>query len=180
MHDFYNDMDLYWDEVAWSSNTATETIVRDLRLRWGKEFPGAPYIIDAPGQLHVDLEQTHGLVSQLPAKGDWKASINQLAVRFAQKKVKIDPRCKLLRQTCRSGTFNDQKTDFSRTEALGHCDAIAAAMYANRGLDRSSPFGIMRPSSDTTFIMPKTHDTVQTIDRRFVQGQGMKKFGGKR
>jgi hypothetical protein len=179
-HDFYNDMDLYWDEIAWPSNTPTETIVRDLRKQWGADFPGAPYIIDAPGQLLVDLKETHGITSQLPAKGDWKASINQLAVRFAQKKVKIHPRCKLLRQTCRSGTFNDQKTDFSRTESLGHCDAIAAAMYANRGLDRSSPYGIMRPSADTTFIMPKTHDTVQMIDRSFVQGRGLKKFGGYR
>jgi hypothetical protein len=39
--------------------------------------------------------------------------------------------------------------------ALGHCDAIAAAMYGVRCLDRTNPWGETRPASrDNAHIVP--------------------------
>lgn len=175
--DFFNAKDLYIDEMVWKANTPTEVIVRDLQ-RWRDQHQVQRLVVDAPGQLLVDLRETYKLDCQMPIKDDWEASINQLAVRYMQKKLVIHERCKMLIQSCRSGTFNDRKTDFERTIALGHCDAIAAQMYANRGMDRSSPYPATILSPDHVFMLPKQQTNVpQSILPKSFSGRGMKSFG---
>ncbi len=174
--DFYNAVDLYIDEMVWKANTPTETIVKDL-MRWQTAHSIQNIYCDAPGQLLVDLRETHKMTTQLPIKGDWEAGVNQLAVRYAQKKLLMHSRCKLLIQTCRSGTFNDRKTDFERTSTLGHCDAIAAQMYANRGMNRESPYPAQVWSHDHMFQRPREEQQTGVVTRSFTGG-GMRKFGG--
>lgn len=138
-YDFLRGCDLVLDEMWWPHNTSTEQIVKDLRQKWGDYL--STHYVDAPGQIRVDLTDTHKMEVRYPNKDDWESNINHLAVRFAQRKVRIHPKCRLTIQTCQSGTFNKNRTDFERTHTLGHMDAIAAMMYGIRHLNRTSPYG---------------------------------------
>ena len=128
------------DEASFPPNTATSVIVAgilEMESRWGEV---KKRYADAPGQLHVDLREA-GFEVVMPPKHDWQASINNLQVMFRLNKIKINSICKLLITTCESGQFNRQRNDFGRESAeLGHCDAIAALMYAARAFDRSCPY----------------------------------------
>lgn len=149
-YDFLRAKDLVLDEMWWPANTPTEVINRDLK-KWD-QFRIKKHYVDAPGQLHVDLLYTHKLEVTAPDKGDWESNINTTANRFTVNKIEIDPRCSLLRQTCQSGTFNKQRTDFARSNALGHMDAVAALMYAIRHLDRTSPYPAQSTDHDFMYI----------------------------
>lgn len=147
-YSFLEDRDLVFDELVWNHNTPTDVIVNDLRSKWGS-YKIKSHYVDAPGQLQVDLKTTHDLSVRFPSKSEWRTSVNHLANRFTQKKIVIHPRCKFLRETCRSGTFRANRTDFERSHTLGHMDAIAALMYAVRQMDRSNPFGkFEKPRAD--------------------------------
>jgi hypothetical protein len=167
-YSFLEGCDLVLDELSWPANTATEMIVAQTKERWASKKPA--WWVDAPGQLQVDLKRTHNMDVRMPPKDDWESGINALANRFTQRKVKIKPHCALLRETCRSGMFNKNRTDFLRSTALGHCDAIAALMYGVRNLNRSNPFStgdfIFNPAlSDNTFRLPRPEEGIKLFER---------------
>lgn len=140
-YDFLRGVDYVLDEMTWPHNTPTDQVTRQMRDRWG-HLPLKDWYADAPGQLLVDLNtKRSGLpIARLPQKDDFEAALNNLANRFTQRKVKIHPQCRLLVETCRSGVLNKQRTDFDRSQSLGHMDAAAALMYGVRCLDRTSPY----------------------------------------
>ena len=119
-----------YDELVFGSNTTTAQIVKEYQNKIA-EWNIRPYevVIDAPGQLIVDLKETHGIEVLTPAKESWHDNLNWLNVAVESQMLHIDPRCKFTIRTLFSGTFNKQKTDFARTQDLGHMDAIAALMY---------------------------------------------------
>lgn len=143
-YDFLNNKHLILAEKVFDANTPTETIVNFLRgwISTSDDFPFAETIhCDAPGQILVDLINTHGLTVYPCPKEDWLSAVNQMSTVFTQPgRILIDPSCVFLRQSLRSGTFNRNRTDFERTKALGHCDALAALMYALRVQNKSSPY----------------------------------------
>lgn len=155
-YDFLRAMDLVFDEMVWPANTPTETIVKAW-ARW-QPFHVKKHVIDAPGQLQVDLTNTHKVVFDSPNKEDWESNVNNMANRFSLRKIKIHPRCTFLKQTCQSGIFNKKRTDFERTISLGHMDAAAALMYGIRELDRTKPFPDSAPNILHNFVVntPKT------------------------
>jgi hypothetical protein len=162
-YDFLRAIDLCVDELWWPHNTATEIIVADLKRKFLSQYTPKNIYADVPGQLQLDLRETHKLDVKLPHKTDWEANLNNLAVRFAKRKMRIHPRCKLTIQTCQSGTLNKQRTDFARTTALGHMDALATLMYGNRTLDRSNPFPESQSDNLWHFKKTTTEKTGQNI-----------------
>jgi hypothetical protein len=134
-YDFLNDWDCVFDERVFPKNTDTATIVTALR-EMEQGLPVLRRVVDAPGQLLVDLHQQHAYTATLPQKDDWQAAINAVRVRAGQGKLKVHLRCTQTRATLEHGSFNERRTDFSRTEALGHMDALAMVMYGIRSLDR--------------------------------------------
>lgn len=142
-HDFTTGIDHYIDERAFDSNTDSASYIAEIK-EMETEYPQINYrYADAPGQLLIDLRTNHDYQAYLPNKDDWQASLNDFRVRVGQGKVKVHPRCKMLIATLRGATFNKARTDFARTKALGHCDALAAALYGNRMLDRArNPYPI--------------------------------------
>jgi hypothetical protein len=101
-----------------------------------------------------------------------------LISRVGQDKVVIHPRCTFLALSLESGTLNKQRNDFNRSEALGHCDAIAALQYGVRCLDRTNPWGDRIGSRDNAFIWPKISEMGAVADG--IAGRtfgGAKKFG---
>lgn len=178
-YDFLRAMDLVYDELWFPPNTPTHDIVKAWRERWPEDkFPVKTHTIDAPGQLQVDLRDTHKIDFRTPNKEDWESNVNHMANRFTTRKIKIHPQCKMLIQTARSGTFNKHRTDFDRSQALGHMDAAAALMYAIRHLDRSSPFPTQSPTSDKFYIPQNVAETGQVVipTKGFTQ-HSIKRFG---
>lgn len=175
-YDFQLNKVCFWDEVWFPANTATSTIVAgvlDMELRSPKTITITQRVVDAPGQLLTDLIQSHAFDCHLPPKDDWRAAINNLALGFTRNEIIVDPRCKLLVQTLSSGTFNAKRTDFARTLALGHCDAIASAMYHYRTQIKDNPYGV-QPVSHAGFSYrpPVKNDMVE-----FAESVVPKQFG---
>lgn len=180
-YDFLRDIDLIWDEDVHDPNTPSGAIVeaiRGLEAKWKATITPEQHVADVPGQTAVDLRAEHGYELTSPQKSDWQASINYLNARVAQGKLLIHPRCKFTAMSFESGTLNKQRKDFNRTLALGHCDAIAAAMYGVRCLDRTNPWGETRPSRDHAHVWPikqANQDVAEAIIGKTFGGA--KKFG---
>ena len=141
--EWIHDVDLVWDELCYPPNTPTSTIIQGLRdLTSGRQIHA--WYADVPGQLQVDVNDAYQIPLAIPPKSDWKASVTAMATRFTRRKVLIHPRCLFLRQSCRGGIFNNIRTDFARTPALGHMDALAALMYAIRTTSKDDPYAMPR------------------------------------
>lgn len=140
-YDTTHGKDLFWDERVFPANTSTKTIVEELRrMEAGVRIDGR--FIDGPQQLvSVDLIQDFKYFARLPQKSDWEASLNTLNGRFKAGKILIHPRMKFFAVSAEQATLNKLRTDFDRTEALGHMDAIAAGMYAVRMRDTTPLYG---------------------------------------
>lgn len=152
-YDYLNDQDLFWDERVFEPMTASSVIMSSVRemeedyLKLRTQNKIRSSFIDAPYQfVYVDLKEQYNYTASIPDKPDWMSSVNTLNNRFKLKKSAIHPRCTFLTLSARSGTFNKMKTDFDRTEALGHMDGIANMMYAVRMRDVSDPYPlVLRP-----------------------------------
>lgn len=159
-YDFYNDLDIFWDERIFDANTPTDYIMAEIERMERAHEATTERIADCPGQIQVDLSSV-GYEIRLPPKLDWQAGVNQMSVRFANRKVVIHDRCKFLIASARSGSFNKQRDDFERTKLLGHCDALAAMMYALRVRNTESPYNDgHRGYSDNMFYRPKENETI--------------------
>lgn len=172
-YDFFNARHMIIDERVFDPNTPTDDIVGEL---WKMEsgYTIEQRISDCPGQLLIDLNSIHGYTVIMPNKTDWQAAVNQMSVLFSTNKIIIHPRCQFLILSCRSGTFNKNKTDFDRTYTLGHCDALAALMYAVRSQNLETPYSYINHGvSDGFWLPPKPEEPTMAI-KSFGR---VKKFG---
>jgi hypothetical protein len=69
--------------------------------------------------------------------------------------VEIDPRCKLLITTLRSGTFNHNRTDLARTSTLGHMDAFMSFAYGLRHANTANPYPGIRRRAAAHALLPR-------------------------
>lgn len=125
------------DERIFDANTITDSMVSEIKEMETGSVIKQRYA-DAPGQLLIDMKLKHDYSCLLPNKDDWQAGLNAVRLMLTQGKLLISRDCPFLIQTLKSATFNKQKTDFSRSEALGHMDALAALMYGVRMIDKQS------------------------------------------
>lgn len=143
-------------ECIFPPNTSTPDIVAGLR-EW-EEKSGKNIAVrwaDVPGQTQVDLKSL-GYDINLPQKSDWLASVESMAAKYTQNRAIVHTDCHFTIKSLRSGMFNKAKTDFDRTEEIGHCDALAAMMYGFRMQNISSPYVYQNMSSNTFHAK---HDT---------------------
>lgn len=161
-YDFEKDETIIEQELVLGGQT-TETIITNAKIIEQALWPGREpkrRVYDAVKQLIYDIFVTHKWPCQMPQKEDKVAAIHALRSRIGARKFKVKERCTNLRRQMKVGMWrDDKKTDFERTEGLGHLDAIAAAVYFNRTVDRKlNPmplnFGL---SSATHFIPPTSH-----------------------
>jgi hypothetical protein len=97
---------------------------------------------DAPGQLRIDLA-VKGFVLRPPqkAKGSLEAGINALRLAFMRGEIEIYKQGnKELIATLNHGSWLPNRSDFRRTDELGHLDLLAALMYAYQSVDKSNPY----------------------------------------
>lgn len=124
-------------EKVWPANTPTPIIVQELKDSWHQKFKIEAVWADVHGQTSVDLNALSYPVA-LPQKSDWLASVNAMSSFFSLDNILIHPDCDFLIRSIRGGMFNKTKTDFARSDKLGHCDALAALMYALRSQTRDN------------------------------------------
>lgn len=158
--DFYVSLDIgfrdmlvalfgYWDypnarliiEREWVIKQADTKMVADNIKRIEKElFRGIkPYkrISDTDPRLIADLRRLHNLQFSATKKDNKEAQVNQTNIMMSDNQIIIDPSCVHLIRQCKYGIWNKMRTQFDRTEALGHSDAIDALLYMVRNVVRS-------------------------------------------
>lgn len=136
-YDFLNAKVVVVDERIFDANSITDDMVGEIKAMESGLTVRQRYA-DAPGQLLVDLRLKHDYAALLPNKDDWEAGLNAVRLMMSQGKLLISSACPFLIQTLKAATFNKQRTDFSRSDALGHMDALAALMYGVRMIDKTS------------------------------------------
>lgn len=123
------------DNALLEAGTPTSSLIkefRDMLAKHGVNEMACHIYADAPGQLLTDLLQEYNFNAQLPNKSDWTSSLRLLDSAFRSGSLLIQPECELTIKSLVSGQLNKQRNDFARSKDLGHCDLIAALMYANR------------------------------------------------
>jgi hypothetical protein len=99
----------------------------------------------------------------MPIKQDWVAGMNAMQVAFSLDQIEVDESCTLLIETLESGQYNKQKTDFDRSQALGHCDAAAALLYAWRSVNRDNPYQAYYQAGQNTFVVRSFDDPLNQV-----------------
>jgi hypothetical protein len=180
-YDFARNKIIFVKEAVFPANTRTEIIVNRVReLEAQMPDPILSRWVDCPGQLQVDLHQSHGFEVRLPIKDDWQAGINNTQLRFARNQVEIHPDCRFLIQSLESGQYNKHRTDFERSETLGHCDALAACMYGLRMVDQAMPSDLPNVPRSRYLHVKTTDSNEQIVSEAVVPKaftQGGKRFG---
>lgn len=181
-YDFQRNKIIVYAEFDIPPNTPTSEVLAQCAAMEGLvEAPIKARWADVPGQLQVDLNKAQ-FETRLPIKDDWQAGINNMQMIFGRKEIEIFPTCKFLIQSLESGQYNKNRTDFNRSESLGHCDALAALMYGLRSVDKSSPFADIRAARSRTFTVhtneSKEQQIAKTIQPKVFGGSsGLKRFG---
>lgn len=136
-HDFERDWIVVEDEFITRGKPTAEIVVaakEKEKTRWKEQKPYRR-VYDADKQVLVDMISTHKYTVYAPEKSDKVAALNALRVRIRDGRFKIKKRCTNLRRQLKMGLWKDDKhLDFERSEALGHLDGVAAAIYLNRSV----------------------------------------------
>lgn len=146
------------EELVFPPNTPTSTVVEKFKQKWPSH---KNLILDAPGQLLIDYSSA-GLPASLPAKDEFSAGLLLLQTTFYNDRAVINPNCPLLIRTLSAGLLTKSKTDYERSEALGHCDAVAAAIYALRMVDKLTDLR-PKPHSENVFKLAKDPPHVEQL-----------------
>lgn len=153
-YDFARAKYLCIDERSFPLNTPTSTIVAEvLRMEGGLKVTRH---VDAPGRTQIDM-MAQGFAAALPRKDELHATINQVRLALTQDRVEIDPKCKLLIATLKTGTLNRTRTDLARTEALGHCDAFMSLAYGLRHGNLMNPYPFADGRRPIDVYVPSTY-----------------------
>ncbi len=167
-YDFKRAKVLFLDERSYKPETGTALWVADcLEMEGGRAVSRH---VDVPGQLQVDLMTQHGYPCMLPRKDELEASVNQGRVALQTCAVEIDPKCKLLITTLRSGTFNHNRTDLARSSTLGHMDAFMSFVYALRHANKANPYPLFGGANESTHYIRPQHNQTATSLRGLFKG----------
>ena len=139
------------------NNQTTKIIADGIKAKefalWSNKRKTPDRFGDNPLQITWDLGREYGLSVKPPLKFEKDVAIANLRDGFLKGKIEIDPRCKLTIFQLQNGTWNDNRTTFERSVALGHCDAIDALIYMFRHANfRANPYPINNPVIAKEFI----------------------------
>ena len=89
-------------------------------------------VSDTDLRLIADLGELHHLSFMPTEKDEKEAQVNALRMRVKARGIQIDPSCQALRRQLKTGIWNKQRTQFERSKADGHFDAVDALVYMLR------------------------------------------------
>lgn len=139
-YDFEKDEEIIEEEWVNNGKTTAEIVqiakAREQELWQGTKPHRRSY--DAQKQLIIDLFGNYDYPVTPAQKDDKLSAIHKFRLRVGQRKFKVKRRCVNLCRQLKVGIWKDDRhSDFERTEGLGHLDAVAAAIYFGRVIDRS-------------------------------------------
>lgn len=142
--DFENGLLHYEDEIFERYRSMGE-MAELIGEKWEKLYDGQSvgtrWYADATGLVMGSFGRDHGIHFQPVEKHDKWASIARFRTALQAGRITIDPRCTNLILQGRYGIKNRQGTDFERTNAMGHLDVLAAAIYLFRRVNfQENPF----------------------------------------
>jgi hypothetical protein len=130
------------DELVLKENQATTDNIANGVFNKEKELWNGrkPYkrICDTDPRLIADLRKLSGIDFVATKKDNLMAQVNNANLMVLNKQLVIHPRCKVLPVHMKYGLWNKQFTQFERSDALGHCDAVAALVYLIRNIARNN------------------------------------------
>ena len=85
-----------------------------------------------------DLANTEKIYFSSIKKDSLVAMVNSARLSFQADRIKINPNCSYLVNCLKFGLWNDKRTEFLRSDALGHLDALASLIYGIRVVDKST------------------------------------------
>ena len=107
-----------------------------------------------------DLANTENVYFAPIHKDSLMAMVNSARLKFQSDRIKIDPDCTYLVDCLKYGLWNEKRTDFLRSESLGHLDALASLIYGVRIVDQSTnPIPVRR---DANTWYPQEQSTPNT------------------
>lgn len=138
-YDFVKDETVIEYELVISGMT-TKWLVRNAkrleRVLW-RDTKVHRRVYDTSKQGIHDIFVDHKWPVQVPDKQAKAANIHSLRVEVGARRFKVKERCKHTIRQMKVGMWKDEKKlDFQRSEELKHLDAIAAAIYFNKCIDR--------------------------------------------
>ncbi len=169
--DFERSRMIVTHEMFLDANSPTSKVVEDARGILSLVNIGSNVFADVPGQVQVDMIESHNFQIAPPHKDDRDAAINNLRLLFQKQEIEIHPRCVNLIGCLKSARYNDKRTDFLRTDRYGHADPIMALVYGARML---YPMRSINP-----FPKPKVHRDYQLkLDYRSTEFDHLKQLAG--
>lgn len=145
----------------------------------GVRYMPNPYIrvSDTDLRLIGDLVMEHGIAIAPTPKDDAEAQLYALRNAFLADKIEIAADSGPLAIQLKRGMWNERRTEWERTDALGHLDCVAALIYLWRNVVRTlNPYPPSMPvgSSDKVWILPwhtrPQKDTVRALSQAFGEG----------
>jgi len=128
---------------------------------------------DTEPRLIHDLNVQHDLKVGSADKTDGKeASLNNLRNAFHQNRIAILPTAKNSILHLEGAIWNPQRTDYVRSDVLGHCDIVDALKYLWRGVNQQmSPFPPYGVVLNRTVPLHEMHSLPEhfTTERSLVQ-----------
>lgn len=117
--------------------------VKPLRYWRGNRFELNPYlrISDTDPRMISDLSIEHGITVHPTAKDDADAQLYSLRNAFLRDKIEIWDGTGPLAAQCKAATWNENRTDWERSEVHGHYDLVAMLIYLWRNVIQTlNPF----------------------------------------
>jgi hypothetical protein len=149
-YDFMSQVIHIYDEFHHRPNTPTSEIRKSAAAMESRVFDIHSRYVDAGQAQQIIDMNANGFACTKVDNKDPVAAIQNVRRLIATRQLVIHERCKHLLACLRSGQWNEKRTEFMRTEAFGHADAIAALMYACRNFSTANPY-IRKPRTDDVF-----------------------------
>ena len=179
----------YWDflqaklmiqeEVVFPKNKASTDAIAEAVLRteerlWDGLVP-KKRISDIDPRLIVDLKRISGIEFRATKKDNKEAQVNQTNLMFINSQIQIDPKCKVLIDHCKYGVWNEARTQYQRSNKMGHFDAVDALVYLVRNIDRSTrgmPSQVLQPTKEVfhgTYEDPEENNSANALKQLFMR-----------
>jgi hypothetical protein len=121
---------------TWTTVTLATEIKEKERKLWGDQKPHRRISDNNNSHLIMDLNSLHEVYFIETNKESLEAMVNEVRIMVGQGRIKVAPHCHQLLGCLKYGIWDKNRKQFSRSDAYGHFDALAALIYLVRNLDR--------------------------------------------
>lgn len=129
--------------------------------RYSRRVDAVVRVTDLDGRLVQDLKAPPWSLSFVHTeKTEATAWERRLRTAIAEGRIEVHARCKRLLKTLKYARWNDNRTDYERTEEMGHADLWKALVYMFRNVQwQRNPFPPAQPTREQRIlgVKPQPH-----------------------